>query len=75
MGTWFLDKTTGYTEDVSKASLRKVIRDEFDNIKKGVDLAAVDKQAGKQALANVFTKVKSKVSSLLTDLPEAGEAM
>jgi hypothetical protein len=75
MGTWFLDKTTGYTEDVSKASLRKVIKDEFENIKNGVDLIAVDKPAGKRALGKVFSNVKNKISTLLTELPETGESM
>ena len=65
MGTWFLDKTTGYAENESKAAVKKVIRELMPKAKESIDAFAVNKTVGKQKLAGVFRNFKSKIDDLV----------
>lgn len=72
MGDWFLDKATGYTENESKAAIRKIANNLFEESKKAVDLLDDSHIAGSKALGNVFSKFKNKVDDLLfTPLSES----
>lgn len=67
MGTYFLDKTTGYTEDINKAGIRKVTRELLEETKTAVDLLGTNKDAGKKALGSVFAKAKQGFQNLMTN--------
>lgn len=75
MGNWFLDKTTGYSEDVSKAGIKKVLKSKMDEIQDAVKQFSTNEVVGKQKLAGIFTSVKSSFSNLIKELPEAGEGI
>jgi hypothetical protein len=67
MGTWFLDKTTGYTENESKAVIRKAVKDSYGKVKEAFDMFDVDQVAGKAKLATAVSGFKSKIKTLLTE--------
>jgi hypothetical protein len=66
LGHWFLDKSTGYTEEVNKAGIRSVTRELMGETQEAVNLLATDKIAGKKALGNVFSKAKQGFQNLIT---------
>lgn len=66
MGEWFLDKTTGYTANVSKAGIRKVVGESLEEIQEGIKILGTDKQAGKKALGSIFVKTKDRFKNILT---------
>lgn len=65
MGDWFLDKTTGYTENESRAAIRKIANELLKDSKEAMKAFEVSKTSGKNALGNVFKNFKSKVDDLI----------
>jgi hypothetical protein len=75
MGDWFLDKTTGYTEGINKALVRKTMKGEMSKIASALENYSVDSKAAKRSLAEVFNGIKSKFNSVFTDYSVIGEAL
>lgn len=73
MGTWFLDKTTGYSANVNKALVRKTAIDYLEPVKKA--FAAKTKTETKFELAKVFKNFKHSLVDTFTSPSELGEAM
>ena len=67
LGSWFLDKSVGYTEGASKAQIRKLARSLSEDAAKGMKTLEVDKVAGKAALGNAFSKFKNKLKDAVVD--------
>lgn len=67
MGDWFLDKTTGYTENESKAVIKKLAKNLLEDSKESFKAFDIDKQVGKAKLAGVFKNFKTKLNDTLVD--------
>ena len=61
MGKWFLDATTGYSEDVSRNLMKKALRPYYGQIQEGIDKIA--QATTKEAKLNGFAKVINSVWS------------
>lgn len=59
MGKWFLDATTGYSEDVSRNLMKKALRPYYSQIQEGIDKIA--QATTKEAKLNGFAKVINSV--------------
>ena len=66
LGTWFLNKTTGYTEGENRRLMRQAIKPLYDQIAKEIEvLAPTATNAEKQAaLAKAFTKVNAGIKNV-----------
>ena len=73
MGTWFLDKTTGYSANVNRALVRKATIDYLEPVKKA--FTAKTKAETKFELAKVFKNFKHSLVDTFTSPSELGEAM
>lgn len=72
MGDWFLDKSTGYTENESRAAIRKIANGLFKESKEAIGLLDDSYVAGSKGLGKVFGKFRQKVDDLLfTPLSES----
>lgn len=75
MGTWFLDKTTGYNVNANRALIKKSISEYLKPIKEGFDEFAKNPVEGKVKLAGAFKSIKTKLQDVFTNPSELGEAM
>lgn len=73
MGNWFLDKTTGYTEETNKALVRKTAKEYLTPIKEAFE--SKTKGETKFKLAQVFKNFKGSLTDTFTSPSELGEAM
>lgn len=71
MGDWFLDKTTGYTTGVNKATISKAAKRLFPEVKKALDLPT--ETAKRSALASTVKKFKANVDDLFFTPSSLGE--
>lgn len=62
IGTWFLDKTTGSSQEIARAPIIKVAKDLLPQWKEGVEAFA---KGDKYKLANTIYKFKSGVQDIL----------
>lgn len=75
MGTWFLDKSTGYTVDSNKALIRKTIKEYLKPIQDDLNKFPGNPVAAKKGLANTVKSFKNKLYDTFTSPSELGEAM
>ena len=73
LGTWFLDKTTGYNQEVSRGAMRKVIKPLIKDIDEGIKNMSVSSNPTK--LVSAVTKFKSSLKNIGLDLAGATEGM
>ena len=74
LGTWFLDKTTGYNPDIERSALRKALMNSglVDDIEKGVTAITKQQDVGKwQNLLNSAKKKLYKNSLALAGITES----
>lgn len=71
MGTWFLDKTTGYDLNTNKALMRKSVKEFLNPIEKSFTIKS--KEGQKQALGQVFKNIKTKIDDIFLNPSELGE--
>lgn len=64
LGTWFLDKTTGFDEEATRAPLLKLMKSEYKNIKTGLD--QFDK-GNKKNIVKWWSDFKVKNKDVLSD--------
>lgn len=72
LGTWFLDKTTGYDRELLRAPVAKQAKKLYKELEKGVQEALVDKNAGKRAIADTLGRYKVKTLDYLDDIFRIG---
>lgn len=75
MGDWFLDKTTGYSNETSRAMTRKAVLPWMDEIQGTFDTYAKNPTAAKKALAGTFGKIRNSIGDIFTTPSVLGEAM
>jgi hypothetical protein len=75
MGHWFLDKSTGYTEETNKALVRKAVLPYMDEIAAGFKATETNMAKGKFQLAGVVTKFKNTIEDIFTTPSVIGENM
>lgn len=65
LGSWMLDKTTGYSQEASRGAVKKLVKDRMDEIAKGVK----DMRKGyKQPLADTFIDFRKALRSKAQDI-------
>lgn len=74
LGDWFLDKTTGYTTEASRAGIRRATNELLEEIQEGVSKLEVNKVVGKKSLGEVFKKAKNKFNNLILNPRNISEA-
>ena len=60
LGTWMLDKTTGYNQEVSRGAVKKLVKDRMDDIAKSVKEM---RKGYKQPLADTFVDFRKAIRS------------
>lgn len=65
LGTWMLDKTTGYTQEASRGAVKKLVKDRMDEIAKGVKEM---RKGYKQPLADTFVDFRKAIRSKAQDI-------
>ena len=73
LGTWFLDKTTGYNQQVSRGAMRKALKPIIADIDKGIK--SMSKSGDTTKLVSAVSKFKSSVKNIGLDLAGATEGM
>lgn len=76
MGSWFLDATTGYKENISRATMLKALRPYYDEIAAGVDKIGkeITQEAKLKTLGKLYDSVYNKgVKSFFNIIKEGGE--
>lgn len=71
MGSWFLDKTTGYDINTNKALTKKAVKDLLDTTKEAFSLKS--KSAQKESLVKAFSGFRKKAVDIFTSPSELGE--
>lgn len=72
LGTWFLDKTTGYDRELLRAPVAKQAKALYKDLQKGVQESLTDKAAGKKSIAKALSKFKVKALDNLDDIFRIG---
>lgn len=67
MGDWFLDKTTGFSENESKAAVNKIAKSLLKDSQEAMGIFEVDTIAGKKGLAKVASTFKNKLKDILVE--------
>lgn len=75
MGDWFLDKTTGYSNETNRALMRKSFEPWYAEIAKGFETAGKDLKTGKKVLAGTFSKIKDSIIDTFTSPSVIAESM
>lgn len=65
LGTWMLDKTTGYNQEVSRGAVKKLVKDRMDDIAKSVKEM---RRGYKQPLADTFVDFRKAIRSKAQDI-------
>ena len=73
MGTWFLDKTTGYNTSTNRVLVRKAVLPWLDDIKES--LSVKDATEAKKSLVATVKSIKNSISDIFTTPSVLGEAM
>ena len=63
MGNWFLDKTVGYSENESKAAIKKIANSLLQESKEASEKFTVNPAIGKAKFGEIFTKFKNKLQN------------
>lgn len=74
MGHWFLDKTTGFSEETNRALSKKAIRPHLKGIEK-IFKSGKPKEEMRKGLAGLTTKYKQGLNNLFTGDYVLGEAI
>lgn len=75
MGDWFLDKTTGYTNNVNKALMKKSVKGYLDDVQDALKDFGTKPNESKAKLAGIFAKMKHSIDDTFTSPTVIGEAM
>ena len=62
LGTWFLDKTTGYNQEVSRSAMNKVLKPLYKEVDDGIK--AMTKSADPTKLVKTVSKFKASIKNL-----------
>lgn len=73
MGTWFLDKTTGYSTEVNRSILRKALKEPMDDFAKAFQKMSINKVDGKKDLSLALKKSKDSIKRFFTEAADQGE--
>jgi hypothetical protein len=65
IGTWMLDKTTGFQKEAERGVIHKLIRERMDNIAANVKQM---KGGNKQAMVDVWTDIRKSTRKKLHDI-------
>lgn len=67
LGTWFLDKTVGYTNEKAGmvAAYNNLIKDKLPKIQEGIEALAVNKKVGKNLIGTAFKDVKNGIKNYI----------
>ena len=74
LGSWFLDKTTGYNEKYNRQLMKKALRPYYDDIEKAVSQINKNKQIGKISLGNVAINAKKSINSVFNAIKDGTES-
>ena len=67
MGDWFLDKTTGYSNDINRALINKAVTPWLDDVEKGfVQIMKGEALDGKKSLGKSFKNIRTSIHDFFT---------
>ena len=74
LGSWFLDKTTGYNDKINRGLMKKALRPYYDEFEKAVSQINVDKVAGKVSLQKGLFSAKNSINKVFNNIKDGTES-